>query len=79
MVVDFAVVVGLWQWILVCFVVDCGSMVVWLDFVRIPPLVADPLSSVPHSRQPKPWVSPCSMWVLGLMIYGFDGGGFWLW
>ena len=26
-------VVGLWQWILVCFVVDCGSMVVWLDFV----------------------------------------------
>ena len=34
-------VVGLWQWILVCFVVDCGSMVVWLDFVRIPPLAAD--------------------------------------
>ena len=37
-------VVGLWQWILVCFVVDCGSMVVWLDFVRIQPLVADPHS-----------------------------------
>ena len=25
-------VVGLWQWILVGFVVDCESMVVWLDF-----------------------------------------------
>ena len=34
-------VVGLWQWILVCFMVDCGLMVVWLDFVRIPPLAAD--------------------------------------
>ena len=37
------------------------------------------LSSVPHSRQPKPWVSSCSMWVPGLMICGFDGGGFWPW
>ena len=37
-------VVGLWQWILVCFVVDYGSMVVRLDFVRIPPLAADPHS-----------------------------------
>ena len=37
-------VVGLWQWILVCFMVDCGLMVVWLDFVRIPPLAADPHS-----------------------------------
>ena len=30
-----AVVVGLWQWILVGFSVDCGSIVVWLDFVWI--------------------------------------------
>ena len=37
-------VVGLWQWILVCFMVDCGSMVVWLDFVHIPSLAADPHS-----------------------------------
>ena len=37
-------VVGLWQWILVCFMVDYGSMVVWLDFVHIPPLAADPHS-----------------------------------
>ena len=37
------------------------------------------LSSVPHSRQLKPWVLPCSMWVSGLMICGFDGGGFLLW
>ena len=37
-------VVGLWQWILVCFMVDCGSMVVLLDFVHIPPLAADPHS-----------------------------------
>ena len=28
-------VVGLWQWILVGFVVDFGSMVVWLDFVWV--------------------------------------------
>ena len=28
-------VVGLWQWILVGFKVDCGSMVVWLDFVWV--------------------------------------------
>ena len=34
------------------------------------------LSSVPHSCQPKPWVSLCSMQVSGLMICGFDGGGF---
>ena len=37
-------VVGLWQWILVCFMVDYGLMVVWLDFVHIPPLAADPHS-----------------------------------
>ena len=37
-------VVGLWQWILVCFMVDYGSMVVWLDFVHIPSLAADPHS-----------------------------------
>ena len=37
------------------------------------------LSSVPYSRQPMPWVSLCSMWVLGLMVCGFDGGGFWPW
>ena len=40
----------------------------------IPPLAADT-----HSRQPKPWVLPCSIWVSGLMVCGFDGGGFWPW
>ena len=65
-------VVGLWQWILVCFVVDCGSMVVWLDFVRIPPLAADPHSLFSSSL--------LSTQVVGLAVFnaGFRFNDLWV-